>query len=306
MRTRRFHKRSRALLTVLLGLALTTTGWLSVAPAAAQDEAGESVLVTLAELDGSGVSGTATLTASGAQTGVTVQVAGASGVHPAHIHPGTCEAHDPTPAFPLTSVDASGASNSTIGAALADLLTGGYVVDLHLSALELGTYVTCGPIPAGAGVEAATTTETEPELVEAAEPVADVAAASTDTSDTTTETDQTAAPAAANVVTAPETDTTASATTSGATNPETSIAAGHTSALARSGSATTTTATNATSASAAASGTTTSTTAVTASGIGTTFRAAGAGSAAVALVAALLAATLAAGAMMARGREARR
>jgi len=306
MRTRRFHKRPRALLTVLLGLALTTTGWLSVSPAAAQDEAGESVLVTLAELDGSGVSGTATLTASGAQTGVTVQVAGASGVHPAHIHPGTCEAHDPTPAFPLTSVDASGGSNSTIGAALADLLTGGYVVDLHLSALELGTYVTCGPIPAGAGVEAATTTETEPELVEAAEPVADVAAASTDTSDTTTETDQTAAPAAANVVTAPETDTTASATTSGATNPKTSIAAGHTSALAGSGSATTTTATNATSASAAASGTTTSTTAVTASGIGTTFRAAGAGSAAVALVAALLAATLAAGAMMARGREARR
>jgi hypothetical protein len=301
MRTRRFHKRPRALLTVLLGLALTTTGWLSVAPAAAQDEAGESVLVTLAELDGSGVSGTATLTASGAQTGVTVQVAGASGVHPAHIHPGTCEAHDPTPAFPLTSVDASGASNSTIGAALADLLTGGYVVDLHLSALELGTYVACGPI-----VAAATTTETEPELVEAAEPVADVAAASTDTSDTTTETDQTAVPAAANVVTAPEKDTTASATTSGATNPETSIAAGHTSALAGSGSATTTTATNATSASAAASGTTTSTTAVTASGIGTTFRAAGAGSAAVALVAALLAATLAAGAMMARGREARR
>ncbi|MDQ3044996.1 MAG: hypothetical protein M3R06_07590, partial [Chloroflexota bacterium] len=145
MSARRSLGRPLALLTMVLGLAMATIGWIGVDPVAAQDAAtAESVTVTLDELNGSGVSGTATFTANGAQTGVTVQVSGASGSHPTHIHLGTCDAHDPTPAFPLTSVNPSGASVSTIGIALADLLGGGYVVDLHLSALELGTYVACG------------------------------------------------------------------------------------------------------------------------------------------------------------------
>jgi plastocyanin len=87
--------------------------------------------------------------------------AGGSGhAHPAHIHLGTCDALDPNPAFPLTDValapNASGdevdgataipveRSVTTVDATLEDLRTGGYAINVHQSAEDIGTYIACG------------------------------------------------------------------------------------------------------------------------------------------------------------------
>jgi len=80
--------------------------------------------------------------------------------HPAHIHLGTCDALDPNPTFPLTDValapNASGddtgdataipveRSVTTVDATVEDLRTGGYAINIHQSADDIGTYIACG------------------------------------------------------------------------------------------------------------------------------------------------------------------
>lgn len=82
--------------------------------------------------------------------------------HPAHIHLGTCDALDPNPAFPLTDVtvapnmsgdEADGAtaipvehSATTVDAMIEDLRTGGYAINIHQSAEDIGTYIACGSL----------------------------------------------------------------------------------------------------------------------------------------------------------------
>ena len=107
----------------------------------------ESVTVTLAELSDSGQSGTATLTASGSQTVVSIDLpGGAEGVEqPIHIHPGTCAELDPMPVFPLSNV-ADGASETTIEVALDELVGGEFSINGHKSADEAAIYVACGEI----------------------------------------------------------------------------------------------------------------------------------------------------------------
>src|SRR5438067_9399567 len=64
------------------------------------------VTIPLNEQNGSGESGTATLTDMGnGQTQVVLKLSNAPTVaQPAHIHKGTCANLDPTPLYPLTSV----------------------------------------------------------------------------------------------------------------------------------------------------------------------------------------------------------
>jgi plastocyanin len=85
---------------------------------------------------------------------------GSGHAHPAHIHLGTCDALDPNPTFPLTDVAlASGASGdesdgasaipversmTMVDASLEDLRTGGYAINVHQSAEDIGTYIACG------------------------------------------------------------------------------------------------------------------------------------------------------------------
>jgi hypothetical protein len=105
------------------------------------------VSIQLEELNDSGVSGTATLTADGNQTHVVLKVDGASGDHPVHIHNGTCTNLQDV-VFPLTNIDASGNSETTVDAKLSDLLDGEFAINAHLSADQIATYVTCGEIVA--------------------------------------------------------------------------------------------------------------------------------------------------------------
>ncbi|HET9660944.1 MAG TPA: CHRD domain-containing protein [Thermomicrobiales bacterium] len=115
---------------------------------AARSMAQDEVVVPIAELNDSGVSGDASLTDNGdGTTTVDILVVGATGGHPAHIHSGTCtELGDVV--YPLTDVNARGESVTVIDVPLADLQTAGpYAINIHLSADEIGTYVACGEIP---------------------------------------------------------------------------------------------------------------------------------------------------------------
>jgi Cu/Zn superoxide dismutase len=97
--------------------------------------------------NGSGEDGMATLTQQGDDVVVTLDLKnGTTTPEPAHIHTGTCAklggVHDP-----LTDV-VSGKSTTTVkNVKLADLETGAYAINVHKSADDTGTYVSCGDIP---------------------------------------------------------------------------------------------------------------------------------------------------------------
>jgi Domain of unknown function (DUF4331) len=117
-------------------------------PSGQSENAGVTeVSIDLDELSNSGVSGSATLTADGDQTHVVLDVEGASGGNPVHIHNGTCT-NLLDVVFPLTDIDASGMSETTVDMKLSDLLDGEFAINAHLSADQINTYITCGDIVA--------------------------------------------------------------------------------------------------------------------------------------------------------------
>jgi hypothetical protein len=107
-----------------------------------------TVTITMKAENGSGEDGTATLAQKGDDVVVTLALKnGTTTPEPAHIHDGTCAklggVHDP-----LTNV-VSGKSTTTVkNTKLADLQTGAFAINVHKSADDLGTYVSCGDIPA--------------------------------------------------------------------------------------------------------------------------------------------------------------
>jgi hypothetical protein len=107
----------------------------------------ERLTVPLAELVGSGQSGTVALTPDGdGATTVMVRVGNPpKAAQPAHIHPGTCGDLDPLPAYPLEPVT-GGSSTTRISASLRDLRSGRFAVNVHLSEEEIRTSVACGDI----------------------------------------------------------------------------------------------------------------------------------------------------------------
>lgn len=112
-----------------------------------EEAAGDgAVTVEIAEQNGSGESGTATLTADGEQTIVTIELTGApSTAQPAHIHSGTCASLGDV-VHPLTDVQ-DGASETTVAAPLADLQAADFAINVHESAEAIQNYVACGDIP---------------------------------------------------------------------------------------------------------------------------------------------------------------
>lgn len=108
---------------------------------------GKAVTINLASQNNSGESGTATLTPEGTATRVQIKLSGApAGVaQPAHIHEGTCRNLDPKPKYGLSNV-VDGSSRTTVPVELSALLKGNYAINVHKSASELSTYVSCGDI----------------------------------------------------------------------------------------------------------------------------------------------------------------
>ena len=92
------------------------------------------VTVPMHAQNGSGETGTATLTQSGANIVVTVSVKNGTSIpQPAHVHTGTCANLNPAPKYPLTDV-VDGKSTTTLkNMKLASLETGGYAINVHKS-----------------------------------------------------------------------------------------------------------------------------------------------------------------------------
>lgn len=117
-------------------------------PASTQEGSvvGSSMDVPLYAQNDSGETGTATLTESGGQTTVSIQLDNAPDTpQPAHIHTGSC----PTPGavtYPLTNV-VSGTSQTVLNVDLATLRSQlPLAVNVHKSAAESTTYVSCGDL----------------------------------------------------------------------------------------------------------------------------------------------------------------
>lgn len=117
---------------------------LLLVPAVAAAQA-DSVTIDLAELNDSGVSGTATLTAMDGQTEVVVTLEGddLSITRPNHIHAGTCDNLGGVE-YPLT--DVMDEATTVVDVDLATLLEGNFAVNIHMSADEIGTFIACGNI----------------------------------------------------------------------------------------------------------------------------------------------------------------
>jgi len=123
---------------------VTVLAFAAVASAASAQD----TKVKLEAQNNSNETGTATLTPAGDSTKVVLDVKGAEGTQPTHIHKGTCSQLDPKPAFPLSPV-VNGKSETTVKASMKDLTSGGYAINGHKSAQDLKTYVFCGDIKAG-------------------------------------------------------------------------------------------------------------------------------------------------------------
>ena len=112
------------------------------------------ITIEFIELNDSGVTGTATLFASGGTTVVEIDLDGTGEDHPAHIHQGTCDDIQPEPEDNLENVGEEGTSTSVVDVPLDELVDGDYVIDLHLAANQLGTLIVCAEIegePTNAG-----------------------------------------------------------------------------------------------------------------------------------------------------------
>ena len=65
------------------------------------------------------------------------------------VHEGTCDDASTLPAFLLQDLDASGRSETTIDAPLADLTGRAHSIAIHRSAEDYDEVVACGDIPGG-------------------------------------------------------------------------------------------------------------------------------------------------------------
>jgi hypothetical protein len=115
----------------------------------------KSMTVKMGAQNKSGETGTAKLTAEGAdKTRVEISLKGGpKGVdQPAHIHEGSCAKLDPKPKQGLENV-VNGKSTTVVPMSLADLSKGGLAINVHKSKEDIQTYVSCGDIKGGGGAK---------------------------------------------------------------------------------------------------------------------------------------------------------
>lgn len=126
---------------LLAGLAFVTFTQLSAVAATS------SLTVGLHEQNGSGESGTATLTQMGADVKVVIALKGAPATtpQPAHIHAGTCAKLGDV-YKPLNNVVNGSSTKVVQGVTIDQLLAGTYAINVHESTANLGKYVACGNI----------------------------------------------------------------------------------------------------------------------------------------------------------------
>jgi hypothetical protein len=139
------------LIPVVSGLLVLSTSALADRSKATSAQA-QAVTVemrpAMGPLGGGAQTGTATLTAVGAQTRVVLSILPspdpADVTQPAHIHLGTCAALGAV-AHALTDV-VNGTSTTVVDASLASLTMGNFAINVHKSPTQLGVWVSCGNI----------------------------------------------------------------------------------------------------------------------------------------------------------------
>jgi CHRD domain len=125
----------------LMSLAFAAASQLVPAGAATS-----TLTVTMGAQNGSGESGTAVLTQTGADLTVVLDIKGAPATaQPAHIHTGTCAKLGGV-VYPLTSVTGGKSTTVVKGVTIDKLLGASYAINVHESASNLGKYVSCGDI----------------------------------------------------------------------------------------------------------------------------------------------------------------
>jgi LPXTG-motif cell wall-anchored protein len=137
----------RALRVPIVGAVIAAVALAAYLPVGTQAQ--QSVNLTISEQNGSGMSGTAMLMATGGQTQVTVELQNAPGPHPIHIHEGTCANLNPAVKFPLTTVQ-NGRSETMVAASVDQILAMQHSINVHKSPQEASIYVGCGTITASA------------------------------------------------------------------------------------------------------------------------------------------------------------
>ena len=108
-----------------------------------------SMTYKLSAQNGSGETGTITLTPinGGKGTDVMVVTKGGSGAQPIHVHEGTCAKLNPAPKWPLTTLS-GGKSDTKLPITIKELTSGEYAINVHKSTSDLKTYVACGNLTA--------------------------------------------------------------------------------------------------------------------------------------------------------------
>jgi hypothetical protein len=133
--------RRQLAMPALAGLCAVLT--LAAAPSARA--ASRPHVVVLQSQSSAGIHGSATLTALGQRTKVSVVLVNdpAGAQHPAHIHSGTCVDFNVLPRYALDTVIA-GKSVTIIDAPLIDLLNHGLVLEVHSSKYHVNIIAACG------------------------------------------------------------------------------------------------------------------------------------------------------------------
>lgn len=110
--------------------------------------AGHSLNINMGEQNGSGQTGSANVTdmKGGVNVSITLKGEPKGASEPAHIHDGTCAKLNPAPFKPLTSVVGGKSFTHVAGLTVAELKKEKYAINVHKSANDLKTYVSCGDL----------------------------------------------------------------------------------------------------------------------------------------------------------------
>lgn len=109
--------------------------------------AGHSLEINMGQQNNSGEAGSANVTDVKGGANVSIEIKQPKGAsQPAHIHKGTCKKLDPAPWKPLTSVVNGKSFTHVPGLTVAELKKGKYAINVHKSANDLKTYVSCGDL----------------------------------------------------------------------------------------------------------------------------------------------------------------
>jgi len=131
----------------ILGVCAAVGGVLVTGSRIASNASTVTETVAMHALNSSGQNGTATITDVGGKVLVSVRLTGepSGASEPAHVHFGRCPNIKAVPAYNVGPI-LHGKGSDIVQLTWAEINSGKYAVNVHKSALQMGTYVSCGNI----------------------------------------------------------------------------------------------------------------------------------------------------------------